>query len=135
MELPSFAFQASREYKVFPGGLALSFQCDRQEISRFDMEPNMQHMWRDWLQQTTRTTPGASLKMTSANSSHSTESSMQKTVHAFAVVAECVAQVDNLVHVKCDSGYHVKPLHYQDRQAIYSSNMLLIKHATMSLGG
>ena len=48
-----------------------------------------------------------------------TETSVQKTVHASPVVAECVAQVDKLIHIKHDSGYQAEPL--QDSQAIYIS--------------
>ena len=50
---------------------------------------------------------------------HLTESSVQKTAHASPVVAECVAQLDKLIHIKRDSGYHAEPLHDQDRKAIF----------------
>ena len=39
-------------------------------------------------------------------------------MHASPVVAECVAQLDKLIHIKRDSRYHVEPLHVQDRQAV-----------------
>ena len=34
-------------------------------------------------------------------------------------MAECVAQLDKLIHIKHDSGYHAEPLHDQDRKAIF----------------
>ena len=90
------------------------------------MEPNLQYTWRNWLQQTIRPTLEAyESKLFKDDISkfalHLTESSVQKTVHASPVVAECVAQLDKLIHIKRDSKYHAEPLHDQDRQAMYIS--------------
>ena len=50
---------------------------------------------------------------------HLTESSLQKTAHASPVVAECVAQLDKLIHIKRDSGYHAESLHDPDKPAVF----------------
>ena len=47
-------------------------------------------------------------------------------MHLLFDVAECVAQLDKLIHIKRDSGYHAEPLHDQDRQAIFQQLVMCL---------